>query len=182
MPCLPTAVDFNEHLPTSQNWLNWVQMFLSKCFLLVQNETDMNLESIWINKLLFFRNPLCFSLFTDFVIPFWWTYPNHLCYGYYFQQTMFLQIFINSCLLWLDRLFSVWSVRADRWAKRSGCSENLCFCRSHQYPENSSESASICHEHHHAGKSQQTSIQSSQGFFKRVISSKWQKTHFLVSL
>lgn len=74
------------------------------------------------------------------------------CVVCYCWQTECLQVSSASCPLWSDRPLSFWSLCVDGWAKCSGCSENICFCCSHQHPENSSESASLRHEHHHAGK------------------------------
>lgn len=81
----------------------------------------------------------------------WWTHLNRPCDVYY---NMLIKTFFSFRLLYSDCLLSVCRLCADWWAKCAGCSENLCFCRSHQHPKNSSESASLCHEHRHAGKSQ----------------------------
>lgn len=51
-----------------------------------------------------------------------------------------------------DCSVGVRSLRVVRWAKRSGCSEDICFCCAHQHSENSSESTSLRHEHDHAGQ------------------------------
>lgn len=50
-----------------------------------------------------------------------------------------------------DRLCHVWCVCTHRWQERLRCSEDFRLYGAHQHPEDSSEPASFCYEHHHAG-------------------------------